>query len=69
MHFINIDLLSCWHYRNQLKKKKENYDPIDYESVDKLDFWVHEEDPTPEFDNVESTNIQLEQMARDFEGF
>ena len=51
-----------------MKKKKDNYDPIDYESIDKVDFWVVEEDSTPEFDDVDATNIQLEQMARDFGG-
>ncbi|XP_028796952.1 uncharacterized protein LOC114752370 [Neltuma alba] len=43
--------------RNLLNKKKTNYDPIDYESIDKVDFWVVE-DATPEFDSLDEINFE-----------
>ncbi|XP_057452499.1 uncharacterized protein LOC130744326 [Lotus japonicus] len=37
--------------KNRLVHNKKAYDPIDYESIDNLDFWVaEEEETTPEFD-------------------
>ncbi|XP_028786289.1 uncharacterized protein LOC114742173 [Neltuma alba] len=44
-------------HRNTLKKKK-NYDPIDFENIDMVDFWVTEEDPTPEFDDRDVATIE-----------
>ncbi|KAF7835821.1 uncharacterized protein G2W53_010680 [Senna tora] len=35
--------------------KKKNYDPIDYESIDEVDFWITEEAP-PDFDDQEFDN-------------
>ncbi|KAF7815169.1 hypothetical protein G2W53_029138 [Senna tora] len=42
----------------KLKCKKKNYDPIDYESIDKVDFWITEETP-PDFDDQEFDNENL----------
>ncbi|KAK7267397.1 hypothetical protein RIF29_20069 [Crotalaria pallida] len=36
--------------KNRLQSKKRSYDPIDYESIDNVDFWVVEEEASPEFD-------------------
>ncbi|XP_054815012.1 uncharacterized protein LOC129315390 [Prosopis cineraria] len=46
-------------HRSQLRKNK-SYDPIDYESIDKIDFWVaeEEEEPAPEFDSQEVANLE-----------
>ncbi|XP_054797752.1 uncharacterized protein LOC129302885 [Prosopis cineraria] len=38
-------------HRSELKKK--NYDPIDYASIDRLDFWIAEEEPAPEFNEAD----------------
>lgn len=36
-----------------------SYDPIDYESIDKVDFWIIEEEAPPEFDvdELENENV------------
>ncbi|KAK7302122.1 hypothetical protein RJT34_13002 [Clitoria ternatea] len=39
----NLRLKNRWAYYNK------SYDPIDYESIDKVDFWVTEEEPQPKF--------------------
>ncbi|XP_054782640.1 uncharacterized protein LOC129289919 [Prosopis cineraria] len=46
-------------HRSQLKKKI-SFDPIDYESIDKLDFWIAEEEQelAPEFDADDVTNLE-----------
>ncbi|XP_028800415.1 uncharacterized protein LOC114755716 [Neltuma alba] len=44
-------------HRSTLKKKK-SYDPIDYENIDMVDFWVAEEDPTPEFDDRDVATLE-----------
>ena len=46
--------------------KKRSYDPIDYESIDKVDFWVtEEEEAPPEFgtDDFEIENVIYEDNA------
>ena len=35
----------------RLQQKKRSYDPIDYESIDLVDFWVTEEVEEPELPN------------------
>lgn len=35
---------------SRLHRKKRSCDPIDYESIDKFDFWVMEDEPEPEPD-------------------
>ncbi|XP_028786844.1 uncharacterized protein LOC114742796 [Neltuma alba] len=44
-------------HKSTLKKKK-SYDPIDYENIDMVDFWVAEEDPTPEFDDRDVATLE-----------
>ncbi|XP_028769649.1 uncharacterized protein LOC114727081 [Neltuma alba] len=44
-------------HRSTLKKSK-SYDPIDYENIDMVDFWVAEEDPTPEFDDRDVDTLE-----------
>ncbi|XP_054819014.1 uncharacterized protein LOC129318311 [Prosopis cineraria] len=41
-------------------KKKTSFDLIDYESIDKLDFWIAEEEqePAPEFDADDVINLE-----------
>ncbi len=34
----------------RLHNRKREYDPIDYECIDKIEFWVVEEDPSPEIE-------------------
>ncbi|XP_054780732.1 uncharacterized protein LOC129288249 [Prosopis cineraria] len=45
--------------KSQLKKNT-SFDPIDYESIDKLDFWIAEEEQelAPEFDADDVTNLE-----------
>ncbi|XP_028797889.1 uncharacterized protein LOC114753361 [Neltuma alba] len=44
-------------HRSTLKKSK-SYDPIDYENIDMVDFWVAEEDPTLEFDDRDVDTLE-----------
>lgn len=37
--------------------KKTSYDPIDFESIDNIEFWVVEEERSPELDADEIENI------------
>ncbi|KAJ9536189.1 hypothetical protein OSB04_un000628 [Centaurea solstitialis] len=46
--------------QNRLKVKR-SYDPIDYEHIDKTDFWVVEEEPKGELDHNELDNVLDEQ--------
>ncbi|XP_028802747.1 uncharacterized protein LOC114757813 [Neltuma alba] len=39
-------------------KKSKSYDPIDYENIDMVDFWVAEEDPTPKFDDRDVASFE-----------
>ena len=41
----------------RLKVDKRSYDPIDYECIDKTDFWVVEEEPEGELDYNELENM------------
>ncbi|KAI3665539.1 hypothetical protein L6452_44166 [Arctium lappa] len=43
--------------QNRLKVEKRSYDPIDYESIDKTDFWVVEEEPEGELDYNDLENM------------
>jgi hypothetical protein len=43
-------------------RKKIYYDPIDYESIDDIDFWVNEEAP-PELDINEIENLLYHEDA------
>ncbi|KAK8938660.1 hypothetical protein KSP39_PZI011656 [Platanthera zijinensis] len=42
--------------RDRTYFKKRSYDPLDYTSIDSLDFWVVEEEPTPELHYNEIEN-------------
>lgn len=35
----------------RMQHKRRSYDPIDYEFIDKLEYWVTEEEAPPEFDD------------------
>ncbi|KAI3685275.1 hypothetical protein L6452_34516 [Arctium lappa] len=41
----------------KLKVEKRSYDPIDYESIDKTDFWMVEEEPEGELDYNDLENM------------
>jgi len=45
----------------RVKIDKRSYDPIDYECIDKTDFWVVEEEPEGELDYNELENMIEEQ--------
>ncbi|KAI3700862.1 hypothetical protein L2E82_45503 [Cichorium intybus] len=45
----------------RLKVDKMSYDPIDYECIDKTDFWVVEEEPEKELDYNDIENMLDEQ--------
>ncbi|KAL4592745.1 hypothetical protein LXL04_005749 [Taraxacum kok-saghyz] len=47
--------------QNRLKVDKRSYDPIDYECIDKTDFWVVEEEPEGELDYNDIENMLDEQ--------
>ncbi|XP_057418760.1 uncharacterized protein LOC130712967 [Lotus japonicus] len=61
-------------YTLRLKKrselKKRTYDPVDYECINNVDFWVVEEEASPEFDDNEAEleNNIYEDDARDVAG-
>ena len=46
-----------------VKSKKFNFDPIDYASIDKTEFWVVEEVEPPLLDYVELENTLYEEEA------
>lgn len=46
-----------WHHR------KTCHDPIDYELGDKVDFWVTEEETSPELDIDEIENLIYDESA------
>ncbi|XP_039035558.1 uncharacterized protein LOC120172051 [Hibiscus syriacus] len=50
------------HLKNRLLKKP-CYDPIDYESIDHVDFWVTEEETPPELDIDEIDNFLYHENA------
>ena len=41
---------------------EKNYDPIDYESINKIDFWVFEEEEEPFIDHDEIENLLYEDL-------
>ncbi|XP_052626826.1 uncharacterized protein LOC111876822 [Lactuca sativa] len=57
--------LVCVHYnlrlQNRLKVDKRSYDPIDYECIDKTEFWVVEEESNGELDYNDLENMLDEQ--------
>lgn len=57
-----------FHFRSELKKR--TYDPVDYECINNVDFWVVEEEAPPEFDDNEAEleNNIYEDDARDVAG-
>ncbi|KAL4576037.1 hypothetical protein LXL04_012127 [Taraxacum kok-saghyz] len=46
--------------QNRFKVDKKAYDPIDYENIDKTDFWVVQEEPEGELDYNELENMLQE---------
>ncbi|KAK8949679.1 hypothetical protein KSP39_PZI005448 [Platanthera zijinensis] len=42
--------------RDMIYFKKKKYDPLDYTSIDSMNFWVVEEEPTPELNYNELEN-------------
>lgn len=51
----------------RFSKRKRSYDPIDYESIDKTDFWVVEESGEAELDYDEFENALIEENPKDGE--
>ncbi|XP_056841624.1 uncharacterized protein LOC130494836 [Raphanus sativus] len=47
--------------------KKRSYDPVDYESIDKTEFWIMEEEKEGELDFSEFENKLLEEYPKDGE--
>ena len=41
--------------------KKRTYDPIDYACIDKIDFWIVDEDESEELDIEELKNLLYEE--------
>lgn len=50
--------------KNRCISKRTSYDPIDYESIDDIDFWVVEEEEPPELDIDEIENALYNANAR-----
>ncbi|KAL4598973.1 hypothetical protein ACB092_11G093700 [Castanea dentata] len=49
-----------YNYRlKEIKRKKFNFDPIDYTSIDKTEFWVVEDEEPPFLDHEEIDNMML----------
>ncbi|XP_020964826.1 uncharacterized protein LOC107605876 [Arachis ipaensis] len=44
--------------QSRLHRKKRNYDPIDIQSIDTVDFWVMEDEDDPEFTNGDVEGIE-----------
>ena len=47
----------------RVKRKKFNFDPIDYVSIDKTEFWVVEDEELPFLDHEEIENALYEEKA------
>ena len=58
--FKLVVLLSNINYRH-LYKMKNNYDPVDIESIDKTEFWIVEEEEDPPLLDYD----ELEQMLNE----
>ncbi|KAL1566009.1 hypothetical protein AAHA92_01667 [Salvia divinorum] len=50
--------------QNRLGSKKRSYDPIDYECIDKVEFWVIDENPEEELDYEELEEMLDEEQAK-----
>ena len=44
--------------QSRLHCKKKNYDPIDFQSIDTIDFWVIADEDDPEFTNGDIDGIE-----------
>ena len=44
-------------FRLYKKKKKKSYDPIDYECIDEIEFWIIDENGSEELDFEELENL------------
>ncbi|CAN7058200.1 unnamed protein product [Brassica rapa subsp. trilocularis] len=53
--------------QDRFSKRKRSYDPIDYESIDKTEFWVVEESGEAELDYDELENALTEENPKDGE--
>ncbi|XP_010480937.1 PREDICTED: uncharacterized protein LOC104759744 [Camelina sativa] len=53
--------------RLQKSKRKRSYDPVDYESIDKTEFWIVEEEGAGEFEYDELENALAEEYPKDHE--
>ena len=47
----------------RVKRKKFNFDPIDYASIDKTEFWVVEDEEPPFLNHEEIENALYEEGA------
>ncbi|KAL3518575.1 hypothetical protein ACH5RR_021164 [Cinchona calisaya] len=52
------------HLQHRTNHQKRSYDPIDYESIDKKEFWVVEEEPNGELD-YDELEAKLEELPVD----
>uniref|UniRef100_A0A0D3E2B7 Uncharacterized protein n=1 Tax=Brassica oleracea var. oleracea TaxID=109376 RepID=A0A0D3E2B7_BRAOL len=52
---------------SQKRKTKRSYDPVDYESIDKTEFWIVEEEGEGELDFSELEDKLLEEYPKDGE--
>ncbi|XP_075654754.1 uncharacterized protein LOC142624913 [Castanea sativa] len=53
--------------KERVKRKKFNFDPIDYASIDKTEFWVVEDEEPPFLDHEEIENALYEEEAHPIE--
>ncbi|XP_056847396.1 uncharacterized protein LOC108830587 [Raphanus sativus] len=61
--YVHYNLL----LQDRFPKRKRSYDPIDYETIDKTDFWVVEESGEAELDYDELENALTEENPKDGE--
>ena len=47
------------------KERKRPYDPLDYECIDKVDFWIIEEEPSGELDCDELDEILEDELSNE----
>ena len=59
-YWLNYSLCSSY---DRVKRKKFNFDPIDYASIDKTEFWVVEDEEPPFLDHEEIENALYEEGA------
>lgn len=48
-------------------KKQRSYDPVDYESIDKTEFWIVEDEEAGELEYDELENALAEEYPKDDE--